>query len=833
MLEFIRDLFFSHSYMPHGQCYLWQSELIRLHVFSDGLIALAYYSIPLLLLYFVRNRTNIPFKNVFILFSLFILSCGTTHLMAIWTLWHPAYWLSGFIKAGTALVSGYTAIAIVPILPRALAIPSAGELEAANQNLEREILERKQAEANLEYQLQFDRAISKISTRFINLKLENITEGINQALQEIAEFIQADTSYIFQLSDDRATFTMTHEWVAPGQTPRIEQAKNVPYKAFPWSTSKLLNGEILHVPSIANLPEAIIDCRSWQPFNLKSLICVPMAFRDRVLGWVGFACCDKEQVWSPSSTQLLKMFAEILTNTLQRQETEEALRRLNEELESRVEERTAALKESEERLQLALEASQEGIWDWNIATGEVYLSREWLEMLDYEVGELPESFSTWEKLIHPEDKPWVMKQLDAYLKDFSVPYNFDYRMRNKAGEWQWIGNYGKVVARDERGQPLRMTGTHKDIRDRKQVEEALRESEERFRSMANSAPVLIWMSGTDAKCSFFNQIWLDFTGRTLKQEVGKGWTESVHPEDLQYCLDTYLAAFEARKSFEIEYRIRRVDGAYRWVLNSGIPRFTPQGNFTGYIGSCIDISDRRDAEQQLLQVNAELRQSNQELEQFAYVASHDLREPLRMVTSFTKLLSQRYSGRLDAEADRIIHFAVDGAIRMQALIDDLLTYSRLGRKVNLQIIDCDKVLDSVLANLKILLEEVNHAIARSPLPTLQGDRGKLVQLFQNLLSNAIKYHSERPLKINIGVREQKNSWLFWISDNGMGIAPQYQKQIFLIFQRLHTKEEYPGTGIGLAICQKIVEGHGGKIWVESQFGEGSTFYFTLPRYAQD
>lgn len=833
MLEFVRDLFFSRSYIPHGHCYLWQSELVWLNVLSDGAIALAYYSIPLLLLYFVRNRRNIPFKGVFILFSLFILSCGTTHLMAIWTLWHPAYWLAGFIKAMTALVSGYTAIAMILIIPKALAIPSPGELEIANQTLQKEILERKQAEANLEYQLQFDRAISKISTRFINLSLADIAPGINQALQEIAEFTQVETSYIFRLSDDRATFTMTHEWVAPGQEPQIECAQNIPCAAFPWSTSKLLNGKIMHVPSIANLPEETIDRYSWQPFNLKSVICVPMVFQERVLGWVGFASWNKEKVWSPSSIQLLKMFAEILTNTLQRQEAEEALRGMTQELERRVEQRTAALQASEERLQLALEASKEGLWDWNVATGEVYFSQEWLEMLGYDVGELPGNVSTWERLIHPEEQSWVMERLEAHLKDTSVSYNFDYRVRNKAGEWQWIGNYGKVVAWDETGEPLRMIGTHKDIRDRKHTEEALRESEERFRSMANSAPVLIWMSGIDAKCYFFNQIWLDFTGQTLEQEIGDGWAKGVHPEDLQYCLDTYLAAFEARQPFRMEYRLKRADGEYRWVLNSGLPRCTPQGNFTGYIGSCLDISDRRDTEQQLLQLNAELRQSNQELEQFAYIASHDLREPLRMVISFTKLLAQRYSGQLDEEADTIIDFAVDGAIRMQGLIDDLLTYSRLGRRGNQQLIDCDEVLDTAIANLKLLIEEANPAIARSPLPTLQGDRAKLVQLFQNLLNNAIKYRSDRSLKIDIGVREQEESWLFWIADNGIGISPRYQQQIFLIFQRLHAKEEYPGTGIGLAICQKIVESNGGKIWVESQIGQGAIFYFTLPRYTQD
>jgi len=244
------------------------------------------------------------------------------------------------------------------------------------------------------------------------------------------------------------------------------------------------------------------------------------------------------------------------------------------------------------------------------------------------------------------------------------------------------------------------------------------------------------------------------------------------------------------------------------------------------------VSDRtaelETANRQLQQLNQELTRSNHDLQQFAYIASHDLREPLRMVTSFTQLLAKRYSGQLDAEADQIIHFAVDGAERMEVLIEGLLAYCRLGSPTEtFKLIDCEAVLDQALSNLQLAIAETNAQISRIPLPTVIGDASQLTQLFQNLIANSIKYRGEETPIIEIGAREQEQEYLFWVKDNGIGINPQYSDRIFQIFQRLHTKQEYPGTGIGLAICHKIVEHHDGRIWVESNLQQGATFYFTF------
>jgi light-regulated signal transduction histidine kinase (bacteriophytochrome) len=242
-----------------------------------------------------------------------------------------------------------------------------------------------------------------------------------------------------------------------------------------------------------------------------------------------------------------------------------------------------------------------------------------------------------------------------------------------------------------------------------------------------------------------------------------------------------------------------------------------------------DVSDRKRAEEQLRQAAAELESSNAELEQFAYVASHDLQEPLRMVASYTQLLARRYQGKLDEDADEFIGFAVDGATRMQALINDLLAYSRVGtRGRSFEPTDTASLVDRVIADLDIAIKEARAIVTCGPLPVVSGDAVQLGQLFQNLISNAIKFRGEHSPDVRIGAERDGPAWGFSVRDNGIGIEPEYAERIFIIFQRLHSRAEYPGTGIGLAICKKIVERHGGRIWVESQPGAGTTFHFTIP-----
>ncbi|MDP1633922.1 MAG: ATP-binding protein [Gallionellaceae bacterium] len=250
---------------------------------------------------------------------------------------------------------------------------------------------------------------------------------------------------------------------------------------------------------------------------------------------------------------------------------------------------------------------------------------------------------------------------------------------------------------------------------------------------------------------------------------------------------------------------------------------------THYVLEFSDITEFRHAQDELQQRTRELSRSNQELEQFAYVASHDLQEPLRMVASYTQLIAQRYRGKLDKDADEFIEFAVDGATRMQAIINDLLMLSRVGtHNAALTRVNTKQSLDKALANLRLVIAETGAEIVCDSLPAVDADGSQLTQLFQNLIGNALKFRGERTPQIRIGATQQDGAWQFHVRDNGIGIAPEHFGRIFLMFQRLHGKREYPGTGIGLTICKKIVERHGGRIWIESEQGKGTAFFFTIP-----
>jgi PAS domain S-box-containing protein len=367
-----------------------------------------------------------------------------------------------------------------------------------------------------------------------------------------------------------------------------------------------------------------------------------------------------------------------------------------------------------------------------------------------------------------------------------------------------------------------------DVSELKAAEETLGAARDFYLRLFEDFPALIWRAGLDGRCNYFNRTWLEFTGRSLGQELGEGWTEGVHPEDLDRCLGLYQESFAARRPFSMEYRLRHHSGSYHWINNIGRPFFDFNDDFAGYIVTCHDITEARQYQERLNALLQELKRSNQELEHFAYVASHDLQEPLRMVTSYLQLLARRYEGHLDQDADDFIGFAVDGARRMEVLIKDLLGYSRVeSRGRPLQPTDCRQQLANALQNLEICVAESGAQVRVGELPLVLADPGQLTQLFQNLIHNAIKFRGDAPPQVGIEARAQGESWVIRVCDNGIGIPPAHRERVFQVFQRLHPIGSYPGTGIGLAVCKKIVERHGGTIWIEEAEPQGTCFHFTL------
>ncbi len=517
-MGFLQQLL-SPDFMPHGFCYLWDPRIVWLHVISDGLIALSYYCIPVVLFYFIRKNRDLPFDRIFWMFGTFILACGTTHLMEVWNVWHGSYLVAGVIKAITAAVSVITVAMLVQLVPKIISLPEQMHLREVNGGLEREIAERKRAEEALKESL----ATSET------------------ALRELAnQKFALDEHAIVAVTDIQGAIT--------------------------------------------------------------------------------------------------------------------------------------------------------------------YVNEKFCAISQYSKEEL-------------------------------------------------IGQNHRILN-----------------------------------------------SGYHSK-EFFQQMY-----RTIGN--GQVWRG--------------------------EMRNRAKDGSLYWVDATIVPFAGADGRPRQHVAIHADITERKRAEDEILKLNYELKRrveelarSNADLEQFAYIASHDLQEPLRMVAAYTQLLAERYRGRLDENADKFIGYACEGALRMQSLIQDLLVFSRAGRNGCVRV-DCGAVIQEILLSLGPAIEESGAVVTHGTLPAVWANRSQITQVLQNLIGNAIKFRGKEPPLISVQAEKTGQQWLFSVSDNGIGIPQEHAENIFVVFQRLHTRAEYPGNGIGLAICKKIVEHCGGRIWVESQAGRGSIFKFTMP-----
>ena len=620
------------------------------------------------------------------------------------------------------------------------------------------------------------------------------------------------------------------------------------------------------------------------------------------------------------------------------------------------------------KLETAQQIAKLGYWERDFKTNRFSWSDQIRKMLNLPENTTSSSFESFMEMIHPEDKQRVLDSavVDNIEKSTSIEYRIilnDHTVKN-------IESIRSLI-KLENGLPIRIEGTLQDITERKLIEEAIRESEERFRIMFSKAPLgMALIDSLNGDVYDANERFAAITGRTIDELKKTDWMQITHPDDVQEDLDNMkllnekkIPGFTMQKRYtrpdnsivwiqmsiapvdtkdalhpkhlcmveditkrreaeqalqlsndrfnmvskatndaiwdwdiltgnvtrtgtgmenmfgynsdeasadnnfwfskvhsedleevlsrreiiftdlnntfwEDEYRFLKANGKYAYVNDKGFIIRDEAGRAVRMIGALQDISHRKEAELMLKDLNEQLEKragqletSNKELESFAYVASHDLQEPLRMVGSFLKLLEKKYKGQLDDTAEKYIHFAVDGADRMKKLILDLLEYSRVGTS-DYVIADTDmnEVVNDVLNTFKNTLKELDATVTVSSLPVLPNTRKlQMGQLMQNLVGNALKYHGDAKPIITIDVTENESEWEFAVKDNGIGIDQQYSEKVFIIFQRLHNQNEYSGTGVGLSVCKKIVEKHGGKIWVDSTPGKGSTFFFTYPK----
>jgi PAS domain S-box-containing protein len=431
--------------------------------------------------------------------------------------------------------------------------------------------------------------------------------------------------------------------------------------------------------------------------------------------------------------------------------------------------------------------------------------------------------------VHPDDMELFhgWERAVAEGKKFTA----EIRMRRRDGQYRLMGTTNVPILNDD-GTVREWVGGLTDITALRQGQEEIRESDERFQGLATAFPQLVWSSKPDGNLEYANSLWREFTGPSGEVANDRAfWDELIHPDDAGPHMERWRESLGSGKMFESQARLRRaVDRTYRWFICRAVAVRGRDKRIVRWLGACTDINDQMNYAVDLRVTNEALQRSNADLEQFAYAASHDLQEPLRMISLYTQLLQEEYTGLLDETGRSYVDFAVSGAQRMERLLQDLMAYSRVSAAPasESEISDASVAVQAALGNLEAAVRKSGAQFHIGELPSVEAPSVHLVLLFQNLVANALKYCGGKVPEVWIDAEPADKFWKFLVKDNGIGIEPQYTKQIFGVFKRLHGAE-YEGTGIGLAVCQRIVERTGGKIWLESQAGEGSTFHFTLPR----
>ena len=487
--------------------------------------------------------------------------------------------------------------------------------------------------------------------------------------------------------------------------------------------------------------------------------------------------------------------------------------------------------ESERIAQLALQAQRMGRWYWNSKT-QMFNSNPMIETIfDLPPGTSSTGWQAFVDALHPEDRAYVVQRLGSVLV-YGNDYELEYRIVRRNGEVRWVSDRGHAVF-DTDGSRMGILGVCWDTTERRQWETSLRLSESRFRSLVEQSPFSTQIFGPDGKSVMVNKAWSKFWGAQMEdianynvlrdeQLVKLGVMPLIEKAFAGHSIQLPVIAYEPK--------IGKYIDAVLWIRSSIYPVCDDDGQVREVVFVHEDVSDSKHLEYERVKQAEELARSNAELQRFVYVASHDLKEPLRTMIAFSKLVSSRCHEKLDLEDLECLNHISDGAHRMASLIDGLLDYSRASfvRDLVLAPADLNELLHQATENLRVAVSQTRAVITSGVLPVVRCAPLNIVQLFQNLIGNSIKYAGNNEPRIHVSAVGEGNCWRLEVADSGIGIDPAFHEQIFGVFTRLHG-HEYAGTGIGLAICKAIVEKHQGKIWVESGIDRGAKFCFTLPK----
>ncbi len=924
MFEFWSRLFDPTGFAPQAFGESWTPTLLWLHATSDLLIWLAFVSLPLILLYFSRRR-DLPFSRLFVLFALFILACGTVHLLQALALEYPIHRFTGVMKAVTALLSWITVIALIPIIPRVM-IAMSTAAKGTDTTLHRALSSSDRPAPLRPYLIAVLAAILALLARGA---IDPLLGGDQLFVIALLAVVYISWQYGFRpaiVTLVLSVFGYSYFFVAPRYT--------------------------FVVPELSNQLAVVL-------FFFCGVACAALGESQRVA-----QKRSREALAAAVARQ-----EELVSEIVQRERIEEALRI------------------SERRFQDLVETLPQLVWTCH-TNGECdYLSRQWVEYAGRSEAQMLRY--GWLDSIHPADQERLADAWRAAVdseEEFNIEYRIRrhdgvYRWfftravlaRNEYGLGEkWYGTntdiedrkraeqdaaqlaaivtssgdaiiskdingvitswnrsaerlFGytateaigrpvtllipperldeepAILARIRRGEtiepyetvrrrkdgalidvaltvsPMRdATGTVfgaskvvRDITDRKRAEEAVHASEVRFRTLTDTVPQMVWQADPQGQPTYFNRRWYEYTGRELHSRQSSVWcTDLLHPDDRERVLTTWnLAVVKQPDEYTEEFRLlRESDGEYRWLMSVAVPLRDSSGRVDEWVGTLTDIDDqkrhaetlermvrertvdlaveieeRKAAEQQVRSIAAELQRSNGELEQFAYIASHDLQEPLRKIQAFGDRLVTKCRAELSDTGKEYVDRMLTAAGRMRRLIDDLLSFSRVTtQQREFTRIDFTKLVQEVVADLDERLLQTQGTVEVGPLPDLEADPSQMRQLFQNLIANAVKFH--RPgvppvveIRGEIVTHPPATSEgepipmaRVIVKDNGIGLDEKYLDRIFEVFQRLHGKHKYEGTGVGLAICRKIVERHSGTITAQSREGEGATFIVLLP-----
>jgi PAS domain S-box-containing protein len=681
-----RDFGVLAIFMPHGYCYQWTPLLVWAHAIADGLIAAAYFSIPVALVYFVRKRRDIEFGWMLVCFAMFIVACGTTHVLEIWNIWNADYWAAAWVKALTAAVSIMTAILLVRLLPTALTLPSTGELRRLNSVLENEVANRRRAEEDVHrLNAQLERRVAERTAQL---------HALNEDLQrQVAE--------------------------------RIHTAEELRASSRELSEMKTALDE--HAIVAITNPQGKIT------FVNDKFCAISKYAREELIGQ------DHRII---NSGYHSKEFIRELWTT--------------------------------------------------IARGQVWR------------GEI--------------------------------------QNRAKDGSLYWVATT-IVPFLDDAGKPRQYVAIRADITARKQAEAGLATSLKELSEMKTALDehAIVAITNPQGKITFVNDKFCAISKYAREELIGQDHriiNSGYHSKEFIRELWTTIGRGQVWRG-EIQNRAK--DGSRYWVATTIVPFLDDAGKPRQYVAIRADITERKRAEGEITLLNAELERrvaertsqlesANRELEAFSYSVSHDLRAPLRGIDGFARILQEDCAALLDDEGRRALAIICSESKRMGQLIDDLLGFSRMSRKeLEATVVDMAELAQSVFDGL--LTETVKHApeFVLKPLPKVLGDRATLRQVLVNLLGNAVKFtaHQANPV-IELGAVSEGGVATFYVKDNGVGFDEKYRAKLFGVFQRLHSEDEFEGTGVGLALVQRIVHRHGGKVWAEGRLGAGATFSFSLP-----